>query len=281
MVAIKDGDQITRGLGQRLVDVAGFCVRRFLARQVRDAHLPAECTELFPTPVIQDIDVHLVLGPVHLHGREHGGPDHVQWLVIGRDKHVDRGPFLRILRQRIRPAVQRPQHLEIPQDEHQHGVELGQNQTNGEEQVDIGDARHSETNGFGHPPIEIPERGQQRDHHQADGDQVPLIAPQPGTKRKRADGEDGLPQQPDGCGDDEPDGPGGDDHGEKKRQPGIKHRQIGQFVDITHQAIGASPIGLWGHCRLTHFLGIAPHFSACSTHAAKPSKSVAARPSGS
>ena len=128
VVAVKDGDKLPCRILQRVVDVPGFGMFVRGAGDILNAHLLRELTERGPTTVIQDPDFELIFGPVDTQRGVNGIFHHAQIFVIGRHKEIDSRPLRRIFWQRNRLAVERPDHLEIAQHQHNPGVRFSKQQ---------------------------------------------------------------------------------------------------------------------------------------------------------
>ena len=164
VVGIEDGDVVAVGQLQRVVEVASLGVEVVRANDVADPGLGAEVAELLAAAVIEHVDVELVLRPVDGLGGEGGELDDLQRLVVGGDVHIHRRPQGGVARQRVGLALQRPGRLQVTQQQHQQGVQLGQHQAVAEQHVQ----RLFETQGAGQAPVHVAQRGdhRQRDHRQ-------------------------------------------------------------------------------------------------------------------
>ena len=100
MIAVEDGDEGRVNGLERGVDVSGLGVHVVGAGLVSDAGFKSELLKLLATAVVQDVDMQLVGGPVHVECAERGIAHHFQRLVIGGNQDVDMRPFLWIIGQR-------------------------------------------------------------------------------------------------------------------------------------------------------------------------------------
>ncbi len=114
---------------ERGVDVAGLGVHVVRARAVADAGLKGELLELLAAAVVEDVDVQLVGGPIHVERAERGVADDIERLVVGGDEDVDVRPFFGSIGQRHGRAAQRPDGLKVAEKENDEGVDLGQQQS--------------------------------------------------------------------------------------------------------------------------------------------------------
>ena len=165
VVAVEDGDELTAGVLQRGVDVAGLGVLVVGAGDVRDTDRLAEHAELFAPPVVQHEDVDLVARPVDGLRGKHRRAHHRQWLVVGRDEDVDGRPDCRVGRHGYGLAAERPSGLDIAEQQHDEGVDLRHQQTRAEH--DLERAVHGHR--LGHAPVHVARRCHHRkkDQHQA------------------------------------------------------------------------------------------------------------------
>ena len=136
VVAIENGDQLTIGFFERVVQVAGLGVFVVGPHDIAHAHGFGECTEFLAPPIVQDEDLDLVLGPVQYHRGQHCGAHHAQRLVVGGDIHIHRGPGCGRTLQLRRTAVQGPGRLYEALYHHQPGVGLCRQQAIAQEGLD-------------------------------------------------------------------------------------------------------------------------------------------------
>ncbi|MNS24041.1 hypothetical protein D3C72_558730 [compost metagenome] len=118
VVAVKNRHEFARGILQRVVDVPGFGVLVGSTGDVFHPHAVGELAKLFAPSVVQNPDSKLVFRPVDTERGVDGVFHHVQIFVIGRNENIHRRPLGGVFRQRNRLAIQRPDHLEIPQHQH-------------------------------------------------------------------------------------------------------------------------------------------------------------------
>ncbi len=142
---------------------------------VSDACLESEVGELFTPAVVEDVDVQLVCRPVNVQRAQRREAHHVERLVVGRNQNVDVRPVAFIVGQCYGRAAQRPDGLEIAQEQNEERIGLGQDQAHDEEGIEhspmIGRVL-KEVDGGGNAPIAIAERAEQRHDHQGERDQV-------------------------------------------------------------------------------------------------------------
>ena len=229
VVAVEDGDQLALGDRQRVVDVAGLGVLVARPDQVAAACRLGEALEFRPAAVVQDVDLELVGRVIHRHRRQHGRLHHVEAFVVGRDVDVDRGPFLDVGRQRRGLPLERPEHLEIADHQHDPGIDLGGIEAVAEHHVE----RIDEAQRLGRPPPEVTGRhdGRQRDDDQGRGAILEAVDQQEDGGRE--DGEDGLRLQVERRDDDEGGGHQGHDRNQQIEEPrgqGDRPRFTGQRV---------------------------------------------------
>ena len=160
VVTIKNGDKVTIRALQAAVDVAGLGVLGVRAGNVGGAHLFAEHPKFIAAAVIEHVDVQFVFGPVQFQRRQHGGPHHFHRLVVGRHIDIDGGPVIRILRQRHRLAVQRPEDLEKTQQQHDQRVHLGKQQARCEQVVHQSAIGNAVAQRLGKAPVHVTATGQ-------------------------------------------------------------------------------------------------------------------------
>ena len=158
--------ELALGLLQRVVEVAGLGVVVVGAGDVADAALGGELAELVTPAIVEQIDPHLVVRPVHGDGAEHRRADDGHRLVIGGDVDVHGGPEGDVLRHGNRLALERPERLHIAQDEHENGIHLGEGEADAECQ--FGDAAEIER--LGDAPDDVAQRDGEAEHHEEDRD---------------------------------------------------------------------------------------------------------------
>ena len=192
VVAVEDGDQITTGLRQRVVDVAGLGALAALALDVFGARFIGEFGERLAAAVVQQIDVELVPRPVEIERRQHGRRHHVQRFVVGGDEDIDGRPLLVVLGQFANVAAQRPDGLEIAEVEHGPGVDLRQQQAGGEEIVKKGEFEIGiePAQRFGQTPEDVAAGGDAGDEDQDDDPVAGQLVLWPQQQRQAERGED-------------------------------------------------------------------------------------------
>ncbi len=136
VVAVKDRDKLPSGILQRVVDVPGFSVLVSRPGDVLDAHLLGELTKRRTIAVVEEPDFELIFRPVDAQRGINGVFYHAQIFVIGRDEEINGRPLRGVFWQRNRLAVERPNHLEIAQHQHNPGVGFGKQQHQAAHQTD-------------------------------------------------------------------------------------------------------------------------------------------------
>ncbi len=168
VVAIEDADEGGVKAGEGAVDVAGLGVLVVVAGHVADAGLFSEGAELGALPVIKDVDVELVGGPVNVHGGERGVADDGERLVVGGDEEVDGGPGVGIVGEGDGGAAEGPEGLEVAEEEDDEGVALCEHEERDEEGVEggpLGAGIEEEFDGGGDAPITVAEGREHGDEH--------------------------------------------------------------------------------------------------------------------
>ena len=124
VVAVEDDDVFARSNGQSVIDVARLRVIVLIALDVAGAHLVGELPESIAAPVVENVDVKLLLRPVEIERGKDRGLDHVERLVVGRNEDVHVGPDRAVLGERTDFAVKRPADLEVAEAHHRKGIEF-------------------------------------------------------------------------------------------------------------------------------------------------------------
>src|ERR1700733_12742168 len=107
-----------------------------VARHVADVGLFGELAELVTLAVVEDVDVELVGGTVDVHRGERGVFHYAEWLVVGGDEEIDCGPLGGAVGQGHGCAAERPEGLEIAEEERDKSVGLGEEEQRNEEGVE-------------------------------------------------------------------------------------------------------------------------------------------------
>ena len=188
VVGVEDGDELTLGLGERVVQVAGLGVQVVAAGDVADAAFGCEITELVPPAVIEQEYTQFFRRPVDRDRAEHGCADDRHRFVVGGDKHVHRWPQGRIVGHRDRLALEWPKGLHVPEHEDEDGVHLGKGQPDAEYQFGCA----AEVQCFCDTPEDIAERDREAQHYQEDGDRPAFEPVCDEEDDGRGDGQDGL-----------------------------------------------------------------------------------------
>ena len=136
VVTVKDRDKLSCGILQRVVDVPGLSVFMRRTGDVFDADLLCELAERRTVAVIQDPDLELIFRPVDAQRGINRVLHHAQVFVVGRHEEIDGWPLGRVLWQRNRLAVERPNDLEIAQHQHDPGVGFSKQQHQAAYQAD-------------------------------------------------------------------------------------------------------------------------------------------------
>ena len=168
MVAIKNRHVFARGMLQGIVQIAGLGVVALGAPQVVRTRAFGKLPEFVAAAVVKQVDIKLVARPVHAEGREYGGPDHLERLVVARDKDVHRWPLAQLGRQRRWLALHWPDRLDIAQHHHHPGVDFGRQQSQPEHEI----PEVLEVEGLGQAPPDVARGGDDRKHRQDDARQV-------------------------------------------------------------------------------------------------------------
>ena len=147
-----------------------------VARHVADAGLFGELAELLALAVVEDVDVELVGGPVDVHRGERGVFHDAERLVVGGDEEIDRGPLVGIVGQRHRRAAQRPERLQIAEEEDDEGVGFGAEASSAMKkasrrlQTEPGSKKNLPV--VRESPVPVAEGGEHGDQHQRQRDEV-------------------------------------------------------------------------------------------------------------
>ena len=248
VVAVEHGDEFARSDLERLVDVAGLGIAVVIARQVADADLGAEVAELLAAPVVQHVHLEFFARPVQAHGSEGRLLHHLQRFVVGGNEDVDRRPAGHVGGHGQRLALQRPGRLEVAEQQHHHGVQLGDDQAGAEEGVD----KTLETGGFGHTPVDVAHGGGDRegDHGQR-GQPAGHLAQHQGRTEADA-GENHLADEVERHGEDQHEQADAEQRGDPARQlalpEGLVHRMQRPGAQPRRRAgLGNGEIVLAGH----------------------------------
>ena len=162
MVAIENQDVFTLGDLHRMIKIASLGVVVIWTNDVPNTRQLRELTKLIASTVVQNIDVQLVLRPIDGHRAQNGRAHNRQIFVVGRNIDIHRRPCGRVVRQRHRLALQRPDALKIAQHQSEHRINFGQDKTRAEQDLQ----RRLEINRLGQAPIEIARGHRQRQRHQ-------------------------------------------------------------------------------------------------------------------
>ena len=211
-----------------MIDVARLRVLVFVALDVAGAHLVGKELEGIAAPVVEDVNVELLLRPVEVERGENRGLDDVERLVVGRDEDVDVGPDGAVLRKRTDLAVERPADLEVAEAHHREGVEFGAEQKRREENVEP----RIRVEGRRRAPPEIAPRNDDRNHeekHERDA----RLHPHERDHREEHEGEeDHLPFERKGLRDAE----------RRKRQPEKHDRPDEEGLSAPRAALALFPL---------------------------------------
>ena len=175
VVAVEDGHKRRTHAFQRGVDVARLGMFVVAASLVAGSGFEGELLKLLAPAVVQNVDVYLVRGPVHVQRAQGGVAHQVQRLVIGRNQNVDVRPFLGRVGQRHGRPAQRPDGLKVSQKENEEGIDLGQKQAHDEECVQrapmVGRVV-KKPHGLRDAPESVAEGAEDRHHHQRKRNQI-------------------------------------------------------------------------------------------------------------
>ncbi len=175
VVTVEDGDIGCVETRKGGVDVAGLGVLVVVARHVANAGLFGESAELFAFAVVEDVDVELVGWPVDIHRGESGVLHDAERLVVGGDEEIDGGPQVGVVGQWNWRAAQRPEGLEITEEEDDEGIGFGEEQEGDEEGVEEapdGAGIEEESAGRCESPVAVAKGGEHGDEHHRQGDQI-------------------------------------------------------------------------------------------------------------
>ncbi|MNO80838.1 hypothetical protein D3C76_720580 [compost metagenome] len=136
VVGVENGHELAACDLERFVQVACLGVAVVVTNDVIHADLFAELAEVFAATVVKHMHAQFVLGPVDGLGGEDGDLHNVEGFVIRRDEHIDRRPLARRSAHQYWFASQRPGGLHIAEHQHDHRVQLGQDQAVAEQHVD-------------------------------------------------------------------------------------------------------------------------------------------------
>ena len=166
------------------------------ARPVADAGIEGELLELRAAAVVEDVDVKLFRGPIHVERAQRGITHHVERLVIGGNEHVDVRPFVCIVGQRDGSAAQRPDGLKVAQEEDDKGIDLSQQQARDEKGVEgsgVAGRILKETHDLRDAPISVAEGAEHRHHHEGERDEVRVGAARHGQGHQQGSTVPGPP----------------------------------------------------------------------------------------
>ena len=105
VVAVKHRDEFALSQGHRVIQIAGFGVRVVRTNDVAAAAALREVAKFATSAVVQNVGAQLVTRPIHRLRCQNGRTHDVKGLIIGRNIDIDRGPLVRVVRQRHRPAL--------------------------------------------------------------------------------------------------------------------------------------------------------------------------------
>lgn len=161
VIAIKNRDELSGGLGKRDIDVAGFGVFVGGAGDVAATGLFGELPKFLAAAVVQDVNAAEFGRPIDIHGRPHGLADHAERFVVTGDEEIDAGPLLRVARKWNGLAFERPNSLKKSEHQNRVGVQLGAPQDDHEDHVQrlrLRPAFGAEAEGFGEAVVDVTRR---------------------------------------------------------------------------------------------------------------------------
>ncbi|MNZ66076.1 hypothetical protein D3C78_842870 [compost metagenome] len=126
VVTVKHRDQLTLRQLHRMVQVAGFGMGVVVTGDITHANVCREDRKLTALPVIKQVDLHFVARVVDTLRGQHRITHHVQRFVIGWDVDVNRWPFRHIVGQRNNFTLQRPDGLQIVEQQEHPDVDFRQ-----------------------------------------------------------------------------------------------------------------------------------------------------------
>ena len=190
VVGIKDSHERRSHGFKRGVDVAGLGKFVVGARAVADAGLECKLLKFLAATVVEDVDVELVGGPIHVERAESGEADDVERLVESGNEHVNVGPVFRILGQRNGSTAQGPDGLEVAEKKNDKCVGLGEKQAEDEESVQrapvIGGVA-KEANDLIDAPVSVAKGTEHGQHHEGERDEIGIGAAREGQGHEKAE----------------------------------------------------------------------------------------------
>ena len=175
VIRVEDRDQRRMDGFEGGVDVARLGVLVVRARAVANAGIAGELLELRPAAVVEEIDVELCGGPIHVESTQRGVTHHVERLVVCGNEHIDVRPFFGIVGQRDGSAAQRPDGLKVAEKKNDKCVGFGAQKTNDEKGVDgsgVTGRVLKEPHHLCDAPISIAEGTEHGQHHERERDEV-------------------------------------------------------------------------------------------------------------
>ena len=182
MITVEDADQLTLGQRHGVVEIAGLGVMIVFPGDVAHPGGSGERGKRIPPTVVQQIDPQLVTRVIQVLRRQHRVLDDLQALVVGRDIDIHARPCRRIRRQWHHLALQRPDILDIAEDQNQPGIELRRKQTIAQHRFQTA----LEHQRFCGAPIQVAGRDRRREQDQEDSDRLGT-RPEPKQHQHRHD----------------------------------------------------------------------------------------------
>ncbi len=189
VIGVEDRDQRRMRGFEGGVDVARLGVLVVGARPVADAGIEGELLKFRAAAVVEDVDVELVGGPIHVERAQRGVTHHVERLVVGGNEHVDVRPFLRIVGQSDGSAAQRPDGLEVTQEQDDECVDFSTQKAKDEKGVEgagVACRILEEANDLVDAPISVAESTVHRQHHEGEGDEIGIRTARHGQGHEEA-----------------------------------------------------------------------------------------------
>ncbi len=183
VIGVEDRDKRRIQPLQRRIDVARLRVLIVRARHVADARLLGKRAKLLAAPIIEQVNIQLAIRPIDVQRRQRRVLHQPQRLVIGRNQQVYFRPFVRVVRKRHGRAPQRPQRLEVAQQQRSKRIRFSSQHDDDKKTVQPAPRRIVKPEVAlhrMHAPDRVPHRRKARQQHQHQRGEIrPRTAVQP------------------------------------------------------------------------------------------------------
>ena len=164
VVTVEDANQLSLSQGHRVVQVTRFGVFIIITGDIADADIGGEHRKFATFPVVQQIDFHFIRRVIDTLRSQHGIAHDFQRFVIAGNINIDRRPRAHIIGQRDDFSLQRPDRLQVVQQQHYPDIDFRQKQPHPQHRLNGG----VKMQGLRQAKIHIAGRHQQRSHDHND-----------------------------------------------------------------------------------------------------------------